>query len=201
MARLGIFGGSFDPIHVGHLIMAEAARETLKLDLVLFVPAAIQPLKQDQPVTGAEHRAAMIARAIAGNPNFSLSNIEIERPGPSYTVHTLKLLRDDYRAAALWFILGADALVSFSRWRDPAGILAEARLAVVRRPGVTLNLSTLSESLPHIEDNIDWVDAPLIDISATDLRRRAAGGLSLRYRVPDPVREYIEANRLYMSED
>jgi nicotinate-nucleotide adenylyltransferase len=201
VARLGVFGGSFDPIHMGHLIMAEAARETLNLDLVLFVPAAVQPLKQGQLAIKAMHRAAMIELAIEGNPNFALSSVEIDRPGPSYTVDTLRLLRQSYPLVTIWFILGADALDSFPRWRDPQGIVAQARLAVVRRPDVALNLSALSGPLPDIEGAIDWVDAPLIDISATGLRRRAAEGRSLRYRVPEPVREYIEANRLYNRND
>ncbi len=143
----------------------------------------------------------MIKRAIEGNPEFALSRVEIERPGPSYTVDTLRLLRESYPSATIWFILGADALLSFPRWRDPEGILAQVRLAGVRRPGVSLDLSPLTDALPHIQADIDWVDAPLIDISATDLRRRAAGGLSLRYRVPEPVRVYIETNRLYSRDD
>ena len=177
--------------------MAEAARETLNLDLVLFVPAAIQPLKRRQSATPPKHRTAMIEQAIEGNPSFALSSAEIDRPGPSYTVDTLRLLRQSYPKTALWFILGADALDSFARWRDPQGILDQARLAVVRRPGVSLDLSALNESLPQIGDVLDWVDAPFIDISATDIRRRAAVGVSLRYRVPEPVREYIEAHSLY----
>ena len=196
-----MFGGSFDPVHMGHLIMAEAARETLNLDLVLFVPAAVQPLKQGLAVTSPEHRAAMIERAIENNPAFALSCLEVDRPGPSYTVDTLRLIRQSYLQADLWFILGADALLSFPRWLDPQGILAEARLAVIRRPGVLLDLSSISDRLPHIEDAVDWVEAPLIGISATDIRRRAASGLSLRYRVPEPVREYISANRLYSPDD
>lgn len=196
-SRLGILGGSFDPIHTGHLIMAEAAREALDLDLVLFVPTAIQPLKQDRSVTSLEHRATMVDLAIQSNPYFGLSRVDIDRPGPSYTVDTLRLLRQEYSQAAYWFILGADALHSFPHWRDPEEILTQARLAVVRRPGIMVDIATLSRELPHLQDAIDWIDAPLIDISATDLRRRAANDLSLRYRTPEPVCEYIEVNKLY----
>ncbi|MEO6458639.1 MAG: nicotinate-nucleotide adenylyltransferase [Chloroflexia bacterium] len=195
--RLGVVGGSFDPIHIGHLIMASAAREALNLDLLLFVPTAIQPLKQDRPASAPEHRVAMVELAIEENPYFSLSRVDVDRPGPSYTVDTLSLLRQEYPQAAFWFILGADALHSFPRWRDPEGILAQARLAIVRRPGVAVDVTALSQSLPQLQDAIDWVDAPLIDISSTDLRRRAAEGLSLKYRVSDPVHEYIDANKLY----
>jgi nicotinate-nucleotide adenylyltransferase len=142
----------------------------------------------------------MVELAGEGNPAFALSRVEIDRPGPSYTVDTLRLLRENYPLAALWFILGADALLSLHRWRDPQGIVDQAQLAVVRRPGVTVDISALSASLPPVQDAIDWVDAPLIDISATDLRRRAARGFSLRYRVPESVRAYIEANGLYRDE-
>ncbi len=195
--RLGVLGGSFDPIHIGHLIMAEAVREVLDLDLLLFVPTAIQPLKQEHLASTPQHRVAMVELAINGNPYFSLSRVDVDRPGPSYTVDTLRLLRQEYPQAAFWFILGADALHSFPRWRDLEGILAQARLAVVRRPGPTVDVTALSQTLPQLQAAVDWVDAPLIDISSTDLRRRAADGLSLRYRVPDPVLDYIEANQLY----
>src|SRR5687767_23658 len=196
-ARLGVMGGSFDPIHLGHLIMAEAAREALDLDLLLFVPTAVQPLKQNRPATAPEHRAAMIELAIQGNPCFRLSRVDLDRPGPSYTVDTLRLLRQEYAPAAFWFVLGADALDSLPKWHDPEGILTLARLAVVRRTGVAVDVATLSQELPRLREAVDWVDAPLIDISATDLRRRAAEGLSLRYRVPDRVRDYIETHGLY----
>ena len=197
LSRVGVLGGSFDPIHLGHLIMAEAAREVLSLDLLLFVPTAVQPLKQEHAAAAPEHRVAMVELAIEGNPYFSLSRVDVDRPGPSYTVDMLRLLRQEYPQAAFWFILGADALHSLTRWRDPEGVLAQARLAVVRRPGVAVDMAALSQALPRLQGSVDWVDAPLIDISATDLRRRASEGLSLRYRVPDPVREYIEANKLY----
>lgn len=196
--RLGVLGGSFDPIHIGHLIIGEAVREVLDLDLLLFVPTAIQPLKQERPASAPEHRVAMVELAINGNPKFSLSRVDVDRPGPSYTVDTLRLLRQEYPQAAFWFILGADALHSFPRWRDHKGILAQARLAVVRRPSVAIDMAALNQTLPQLQAAVDWVDAPLIDISSTDIRRRAADGLSLRYRVPDPVFDYIDANKLYI---
>jgi nicotinate-nucleotide adenylyltransferase len=197
--RIGILGGSFDPVHTGHLIMAEAARESLSLDLVLFAPVAEQPLKQGKPVSGAEDRVAMVQAAIAGNPAFALSRVDVDRPGPSYTARTVEILRHEWgnEGASLWFIIGADSLSTFPRWRDPARILSVARLAVVRRPGVSVDLPAIRAVLPEIDRVIDWVDAPLIDISATDLRRRVASGLSIRYRVPEAVREYIEQHGLY----
>lgn len=197
VVRLGVMGGSFDPIHIGHLIMAESVRETLALDSVLFVPVSRQPLKKGKPVTSASHRAAMLELAILGNPHFSLSRVDIERAAPSYTVDTLSLLREEWPGAKMWFIVGADSLATFPTWREPDGILAQSRLAVVRRPDVTLDLPQLEEQLPGLQDRIDWVDAPLIGVSATDLRHRIAEGRSIRYQVPDMVREYIDREGLY----
>jgi nicotinate-nucleotide adenylyltransferase len=193
-------GGSFDPIHIAHLIMAESVREALALNTVFFVPVAEQPLKQGRGATPAEHRVAMVELAIAGNPYFALSRVDVDRAGPSYTVDTLRRLRQELEQsdkAELWFIIGADALATLPRWRDVEGILAQTRLAVVSRPGVVVDMVALQGQLPQLQANIDWVDAPLIDISATDLRRRVAKDQSIRYRVPDAVREYIRANGLY----
>ncbi|HYP39503.1 MAG TPA: nicotinate-nucleotide adenylyltransferase [Chloroflexia bacterium] len=197
--RIGIMGGSFDPIHIAHLIMAESVLEALSLDLVLFVPSGSQPLKRDKYVSPIEHRVAMVELAIAGNPHFALSRVDVDRPGPSYTVDTVPALRQEWSGpeVEMWFIVGADSLSTFPRWRDPSGILAHVRLAVVRRPGVEPDMLLLKAALPQLEERLDWVDAPLIDISATDIRRRVAAGLSIRYRVPDAVRDYIEANCLY----
>jgi nicotinate-nucleotide adenylyltransferase len=182
--------------------VAETVREALQLDLVLFVPARVQPLKRGQPVTPARHRVAMVELAIAGNPAFALSRVEVDRAGPSYTVDTLRRLRRQWggpERASLWFIAGTDALTQLPRWRDPAGVLAQARLAVVRRPGAVVDLEPLAAELPQLRAALDWIDGPLVDISATDLRRRVAEGCSIRYRVPEAVREYIEANGLYRS--
>jgi nicotinate-nucleotide adenylyltransferase len=198
--RVGVLGGSFDPIHLAHLIMAESAREVLSLDTVLFVPVREQPLKQGRQVSPVEHRIAMVELAIEGNSHFALSRVDVDRPGPSYTVDTLRQLSQQFgevEKVAIWFIIGADSLVTLPRWRDPAGILAQARLAVVRRPGVTPDLTHLESLMPRLPAHIDWVDAPLIDISATDLRRRVAEGRSIRYRVPGAVVEYIAQEGLY----
>lgn len=198
--RIGVLGGSFDPIHLGHLIMAESVRDALSLDRVLFVPAREQPLKQGRHVTPAEQRVAMVELAISGNPHFTLSRVEVDRPGPSFTVDTLRLLGAEGGSAgwgAMWFIVGADSLMTIGRWRDPEGILAQARLAVVRRPGVTPDLSELESGLPQLPTRIDWIESPLIGISATDIRRRIAEGRSIRYHVPSAVREYIERGGLY----
>ena len=195
---MGIMGGSFDPPHIAHLLTAETAREALRLDLVLFLPVAQQPLKLGRPATPVGHRVAMTRLAIEDNPHFALSTVDVDRPGPSYTVDTLRILSEQAgQGCALWFIIGADSLATFPTWRDPQGILALSRLAVVRRPGITTDVEQIERQVPGIGERIDWVDAPLIDISATGIRRRASQGLSMRYRVPEPVRLYIETHGLY----
>lgn len=197
--RLGVLGGSFDPVHLAHLLLAETVREALALDLVLFVPTGVQPLKQGRHVTPAEHRVKMLELATHDNPYFGISRVDVDREGPSYTVDTVRHLREGWGGEGLqmWFILGADSLASFPMWRDPEGILSQTRLAVVGRPGVSVDPAALEERLPGITASVDRVEAPLLEISATDIRQRVAGGRSIRYRVPDAVWEYIEANGLY----
>lgn len=197
--RLGVLGGSFDPVHLAHLLMAEAVREALALDLVLFVPAGVQPLKQGQPVTPAEDRLAMLELAVADNPCFAISRVDVDRQGPSYTADTVRQLREQWGGVTLqmWFIIGSDSLASFPRWRDPLAILAETRLAVVRRPGIDVDMPVLEQTVPGLGTSVDWVDAPLVAISSTDIRQRVKEGRSIRYRVPESVREYIESRNLY----
>ncbi len=202
--RIGVMGGSFDPIHIAHLIMAETAREALSLDIVLFLPAGLQPLKQSKPVTPAEERVQMIGLAIEGNPRFRLSRVDVDRVGPSYTADSMEQLRREWGSAgevAMWFIIGSDSLMNLPRWREPVRIVAQARLAVVRRPTFAADTSGLEAQIPGITAAIDWVDVPLLEISATDIRRRVREGRSIRYRVPEPVREYIEAKGLYKDQD
>jgi nicotinate-nucleotide adenylyltransferase len=196
--KLGILGGTFDPIHLGHLILAQATADHLGLDRVLFAPTGVQPLKRDRRTSPAADRVAMVEAAIADNPRFALSRVDVDHPGPSYTVDTLDRLRAAWGpAAAFWFIIGLDSLATLLAWRDPAGLLARTRLAVAPRPGVTVDLPALTAALPTLPQQIDWVPAPLIEISASDLRARAAAGHDLRYFVPEAVRAYIAAHRLY----
>jgi nicotinate-nucleotide adenylyltransferase len=195
--RLGILGGTFDPPHNGHLLIAGAAQRQVLLDRVLFAPVGIQPLKQDQPVTPAGRRAAMVQLMIAGKPDFELSRIDLDRPGPHFTVDTLRIASGLYPGAQIWFIMGADSLADLLRWRDPQGILDLARLAVVRRPGFDPDWAVLDAALPDLHDRIDWIDAQPIDIAASDLQRRIRGGESIQGLVPQAVAEYIAAWRLY----
>jgi len=195
--RLGVLGGTFDPPHYGHLALAETARVQLRLDRVLFVPAGHPPHKPDRPLTPARHRVAMVGAAIADNPAFALSRVDLDRAGPHYTVEMLALLRWKYPEAELFFLMGGDSLSEFFTWRDPAGIVREARLAVMQRPGREPDLAALERAVPGLRERLVWLDVPCLDIAASDLRRRVREGLPLRYLVPPPVEAYIREHRLY----
>lgn len=195
--KLGVLGGTFDPPHYGHLALAETARVQLGLAQVLFVPAGEPPHKPEQPITPAHHRAAMVEAAIADNPAFALSRVDLERPGPHYTVEMLARLGERYSGAELVFLMGGDSLAQFLTWRDPAGIVRQARLAVMGRPGWEPDLAELERAVPGIRERLVWLDLPYLGISGTDLRRRAREGLPLRYLVPPEVEAYIHRHRLY----
>ncbi len=196
--RLGILGGTFDPIHLGHLVIAQEAAVTLALDRVLFLPAGRQPLKQGQAITPSPARVAMIEAAIGDNPTFMLSRADLNPPGLSYTVDTLDRLRAEWGSTAqFWFIIGEDALANLLAWRDPAGILARTRLAVAPRPGVIVPWPTLDLALPQLRATLDTIPIPPLAVSATDLRARIAAGRPIRYLVPDRVAAYIREQGLY----
>jgi nicotinate-nucleotide adenylyltransferase len=202
--RLGVMGGSFDPIHIAHLIMAETAREALGLDRVLFMPAGKQPLKQGKPATPADHRMAMVELAIEGNPYFALSRVDLDRAGLSYTVDSIEKLREEWGGpdeVAMWFIIGSDSLLTMQQWREPERILAHTRLAVIHRPNFSPNttgdMDALEAQMPGIKAAIDWVAAPLLEISSSDIRERVRAGHSIQYITTEPVRAYIESQRLY----
>lgn len=197
--RLGILGGTFDPPHVGHLILAEGARAGLELNKVLFVPAGDPWRKADQDVLAAEHRLAMLRLALASDPYFEVCALEVERPGPSYTVDTLEALHRQHGPnVELYFILGEDALHDLPNWKDPDRIVALAWLAVApRAQGSGPITSALEAAVPGTAARIVPVAMPTIDISSTALRARARAGQSLRYLVPLAVEEYIRRHGLY----
>jgi len=197
--RLGILGGTFDPPHNGHLLIARAARKQLRLDRVLFAPAGVQPLRRDQHSSPPDRRAAMVQLAIAGMPEFELSRIDLDRPGPHYTVDLLRIAAGLYPNAQTWFIMGSDSLAELLRWRDPQALIDLARLAVVRRPGFEPDWPTLDAALPELRDRIDWIDVRPIDIAATDLQHRIRAGESVQGLVPPAVAQYIVARRLYID--
>lgn len=200
-AGRGIFGGTFDPPHMGHLILAELARSALRLNEVVFIPAAQPPHKLDEEFSDVRHRLEMTRLAIAGNEHFSLSTIEVDRGGPSYTVDTLRTLRQEWgETVDIYFIIGADSLVEFPSWHRPEEILEMCRLAVVRRPGIDIDFDALERQLPGIEDRTYFVPAPLIEISSTKVREQVAADRSIRYLVPRAVERYIYQQGLYRRE-
>ncbi|MCS7250862.1 MAG: nicotinate-nucleotide adenylyltransferase [Anaerolineae bacterium] len=199
MNRLGLLGGTFDPPHYGHLVLAEQARIQLDLDRVLFIPAAQPPHKPATEVTPIQHRLNMLARAIAGNPFFELSRADIDRPGPHYTVDLLAQLQIAYPDVEFFFLMGSDSLVDLPRWREPYRLIQMAWLAVMPRPGYAVHMLLLEQALPGISKRLIWLDAPFLDISSQDLRRRVGSGGSIRYLVPPDVEIYIYTHGLYRN--
>ena len=199
ICRLGVLGGTFDPPHFGHLALAENARVQLGLDHVLFVLAGQPPHKPGWPIAPAHHRVAMVEAAIAGNPAFALSRVDLDRPGPHYTVEMLALLQQEYAGAELFFLMGADSLAQFLTWYDPVGIVRQARLAVMPRPGYEPDLGVLERAVPGVGERLAWLDVPYLGIAASDLQRRVGQGLPIRYLVPLPVEAYIYEHRLYAT--
>jgi nicotinate-nucleotide adenylyltransferase len=199
--NIGVLGGTFDPVHRGHIIVAEEVRARLNLAEVLFVPTAQTPLKEDSPISATEHRVQMVRLAIADKPYFKLSNIEINRAGLSYTVDTIAELRDRYSAEnALFFILGWDSLAQLPQWKEPSRLVQMCHLVAVPRPGYSLpDLNSLEASIPGLSRSLTVLDKPEVDISATEIRERVARGLSIRHLVPEPVGEYIRQHKLYLS--
>ena len=187
---IGLFGGSFDPVHHGHLIVARVAAETLGLSELRFVPAREQPFKHGQHAASADHRVAMLELAIAGEPGFAIERAELERPGPSYTVDTLRALRGRHPGRELVLLVGADAAAELPAWRSAGDLPGLARIVAFERPGAPVPESHLIERSIRV---------PSIDISATEIRRRAGAGRSLRYWVPDAVAEYISRHSLYLD--
>lgn len=192
--KLGIFGGSFDPLHVGHLAIAEAARRDVALDEVVFVPTRRNPLKDDDPETSPEDRFEMVRRALAATPRLRASRAEIDRDGPSYTIDTLRSLARE--GVELFLILGADALRDLERWREPSEVLALATLLVAKRPGAPdPDLAALRRTSPQAR--VRPFAAPLVDLSSRELRAFARTGGSLRYLVPEPAWRYAAERGLY----
>ena len=185
---VGLFGGSFDPFHHGHLLVALAAVEALGLEELRFVPAREQPFKEGTHVASVTDRVEMLRRAVAGTPGLTVDPVEADRPGPSYTVDTLRLLREREPGREFILLLGADAAAGLPKWRESEEVLRLARVAVFARPGVPMPEAPWVSAV---------VPAPAIDISATELRRRAAAGRSIRYYVPDAVATYVAERGLY----
>lgn len=195
--NIGVLGGTFDPIHIGHLVVAEEARLKLGFKEVLFVPAGQPWRKLDRNITPAGHRVEMVRRAIAGNPYFKLCTLEIERPGPSYTVDTLTMLRKQLGSeASLFFIIGRDTLAELPLWKEPKKLVQLCRLVVAPRLG-SKDLKHLETSIPGLLDQVIQLDMPVIGISSSGIRQRIAQGLSIRYLVPAEVEKYITEQKIF----
>ena len=199
--RIGLFGGTFDPVHMAHLVMAEMARERLRLSKVVFVPAGEPWLKAENVVSPAEERLQMVRLATEGHPDFEVSSVEIDRPGPSYTIVTVGALRQQWgKQASLLLILGADALLSLPEWKEPARLVRECQFVVLPRSGSELRVpEALERSLPGISSRVAWLEAPEIGISSSCIRDRVARGLSIRHLVPEPVESYIRKHGMYVG--
>lgn len=196
--RIGVLGGTFDPIHLGHLILGEAACQELALARVIFVPAGEPWRKAGLELAPAHHRLAMVQLAIAENDRFAVSTVEVDRPGPSYIVDTLAALQEELGPQAdLLFILGRDSLADLPHWREPQSIIALARLAVGERPGWPPTNDELERAVPGILARIVTFPMPAVEISSSEIRRRCREGRSIRYLVPAAVAEYISAQGLY----
>jgi nicotinate-nucleotide adenylyltransferase len=199
--RVGVIGGTFDPVHYAHLAIAEEAYHKLKLARVIFVPAGQPPHKVGGSVTPAQQRLEMLRLALADNPHFEISLVDMQRVGPSYTVDTLRILRETWGPRAeLYFIIGGDSLKDLPRWRDPAGIIAQAFIVALMRPGF-LEIDTLGRQLttqlPGLAGRLLTIVGPRMEISSTDLRQRVMAGEPVRYQVPDVVERYIREQQLY----
>jgi len=197
--RLGLFGGTFDPPHLGHLVVAQDVAERLSLDGLLFLVAGLPPHKRGEVLSPPSLRVEMARAAVAGNPLFNVSEVELDREGPTYTVDTLRHFRVVHPDAEIFFLLGADQLAEFHEWQEPEGIAALVTLVVVGRDGVG------PDQLPPValgsggELNFISLDVTRVDISSSEVRARVREGLSIRYLVPEEVRRIIETHRLYRS--
>lgn len=199
-SKIGLFGGTFNPIHLGHLIIAEAVREAFGLERVLFIPSGIPPHKSCSEVTDAEHRYGMVECAVRSNPYFEASRIEIDRTGFTYTVDTLSSLRSRYGGnTGLYFIIGADIVNELTTWRRYNEVFGMCSFIAVKRPGC--GNGSVEEDIARLEERygalINLVEAPLVDISSTAIRERVNTGRSIKYLVPESVEEYISINKLY----
>ncbi len=195
--KLGLYGGTFDPIHTGHLILAESVRSQLALDRILFIPAAIPPHKKDSKITESAIRYEMIQLAIANNPHFEVSPIDIDRKGVSYTVDTIKIIQEQMQLQReeLFFIIGADNILGFPSWHKPAEILELCQIVVLPRPEIDLK-----NIHPMLKDKILVVKTPLIEISSSVIRQLIKQDRSIRYLVPEPVFHYLRRNQVYQPE-
>lgn len=196
--RIGLMGGTFDPIHYGHLVTAEAAREKFVLDEVVFVPSGNPPHKKETPISAAEHRLMMVTMATISNPDFHVSTMELKRPGFSYTFDTVnEFLRQYNNKCEIYFITGADAVLEITSWKDVEALMEKCYFIAATRPG--FNLDELYKLPPDFLAKIRFMQVPALAISSTDIRRRVAYGESIKYLLPESVENYIYKQKLYLN--
>ena len=198
-ARIGILGGTFDPPHLAHLILGEAAVEVLNLSTLLWVPAADPPHKQNHEKTAVMHRLAMLELALRDNEHFAISRVDLDRPGPHYSVDMVEIIQRQYPGAELFFVIGGDSLHDLLSWYRPDLLIEQCTLAVMRRPDAQVEPEMHEAELPGLARHTIMIDAPLIDISSTEVKQRLQQGHSVRYLVPDAVLAYIGENDLYST--
>lgn len=196
--RLGLFGGTFDPPHLGHLALAGAAYEQLNLERVLWILTGVQPLKISQHITPVEHRLAMLEIALQDDPRFGISRVEVDRPGPHFSVDTIRILARQHAQDDLIFLMGGDSLRDLPRWRFPADLVSAcAEIGVMRRPDDALDLAALETQIPGLTEKVRFIDIPAVDISASRIRAQIASGEDVRCYLPPGVYAYILRHNLY----
>jgi len=199
--RIGILGGTFDPPHIGHLILAQYTMESLQLDEVLFVPVGSHPFKQDNTRTHTEDRLEMVRLAIGDNPDLRLSLVDVERAGPHYSADTVQIIGKEYPQSELYFLMGGDNLRDFPTWTHAKELIEHAKLAVMRRSDEDVSADMHEDVLPGLSRRVEIVDTPLLSIwlSSTHIVERLQKGMSVRYLVPDAVLKYIHEHQLYFG--
>ena len=196
--RVGIFGGTFDPPHVGHLILAEECRTQLKLDLLLWVVTDNPPHKRYTNINPIEDRVKLVAKAIQGNPNFELSRVDIDRPGPHFAIDTVNILKDEYPGAEMYYLMGGDSLHDLPTWNKPRKFIATCDgIGVMRRHADQVDLESLEKILPGISQKVKIVEAPILEISSKQIRQRISEGMGYRYYLRDAVYQAILDLGLY----
>lgn len=197
--RVGIFGGTFDPIHMGHMIVAETIMDEFALDRVVFIPAAEPPHKQGREISSAKHRYMMTLLATCSNPRFNVSDIELRRSGPSYSKDTLAELTKQHGSDNdFYFIVGADSIVSLHTWNRPDELLRMCHIVGASRPGCMPDMTEIRQHFGELAEKIHCLETPELEISSTDIRQRVRDGKTIRYIVPDAVEQYIYKERLYL---
>lgn len=196
--KIGVFGGTFDPPHLGHMILAQEALDQLKLERVLFVLTADPPHKRDHQISPIESRLKLLQAAIEDNPDFFISRVDIDRPPPYYSIDTVKILADQDPFAHWVYLMGADSLVDLPKWHDPVGFVKVCNgLGVIRRPNIEIDLTNLEKQIPGITQKVSFVDAPLLEIASCDIRQRVRNCQPYRYYVLPGVYELIQQLNLY----